>query len=176
MNTQNSQAEVKPFKVGETSASNVGGNPEPSTVEMSTEACVETGRKVCIKCGGDIPPGKYRNAIYCSARCRSAFIALRHAHKTGRIKYPNVGSGGAQLGTSNHMYKTGVGNYTKLGFETHGRICNRCGVRATLIHHKDHDRTNNAVDNLEPLCKRCHQEHHCVRDDKGKYTKGQSKP
>jgi hypothetical protein len=41
-----------------------------------------------------------------------------------------------------------------------------------LIHHKDHNRLNNQVDNLEPLCKRCHQEHHCVRDLEGKYTKG----
>lgn len=172
MKSQSSQAEVKPSKFGELSASKVGDNPEPSTAEKSAEACVETRRKVCIKCGGDIPPEKYSNAKYCSNRCRSAFISLRHAQRTGRIKNPNVGSGGAQQGQANHQYKTGIGMYTKLGFDTHGRICKRCGATATLIHHKDHNRLNNQVDNLEPLCKRCHQDHHCVRDLGGKYTKG----
>lgn len=47
--------------------------------------------------------------------------------------------------------------------------CERCGthiddsVRGTWAgHHKDHNRQNNTKDNLEVLCKRCHQiEHRC---------------
>ena len=47
--------------------------------------------------------------------------------------------------------------------------CERCGnkidvsVRGTWAgHHKDHNRLNNTKDNLEVLCKRCHQiEHEC---------------
>lgn len=172
--TAKSQAEVKPFKVGETVVSNVTGNPEPSTLEKSKEACVETGRRVCIKCGGDIPPEKYKNAKYCGARCRAAFISLRHAYKTGRIKTPGVGSGGNQQGENNHQYKTGIGTYSKKGFQTFGKVCNRCTAEAVLIHHKDHDRKNNKPENLEPLCKSCHQRHHETRDEKGRYTKGQS--
>lgn len=172
----NSQAEVKPFKVGETVVSNVNGNPEPSTPEMSGEACVETGRRVCIKCGGDIPSSKYKNTKYCNDRCRNAYISLRHAYKTGRIKAPGVGSGGSQKGESNPNYKTGIGIYSKLGFEVHGKVCNRCKEDAVLIHHKNHDRTNNKPENLEPLCKSCHQKHHETRDEKGRYTKGQSTP
>lgn len=169
-----SQAEVKLFKVGETVASKVAGNPEPSISEKSERACVETGRRVCIKCGGDIPSNKYSNAKYCSDRCRSAYISLQHAYKTGRIKKPGVGSGGNQVGENNHQYKTGVGTYSKKGFKVHGNTCNRCSEPAVLIHHMDHDRTNNLAENLEPLCKSCHQRHHEQRDEKGRYTKGQS--
>lgn len=170
--TKNSQAEIKPFKVGETVVSNVTGNPEPSTLELSKGACVETRRRVCIKCGGDIPLEKYKNAKYCSGRCSSAFRSLQHAYKTGRIKKPGVGSGGNQEQENNHRYKHGIGTYSKKGFEVHGNICKRCSNPAVLIHHKDHNRKNNNSDNLEPLCKSCHQKHHEQRDSKGRYTKG----
>lgn len=48
-------------------------------------------------------------------------------------------------------------------------LCERCKceidttVRGTWAgHHKDHDRAHNVKDNLEVLCKRCHQvEHEC---------------
>lgn len=48
--------------------------------------------------------------------------------------------------------------------------CARCGEwheknSEFLIHHKDHDRTNNTRHNLELVCKRCHQvEHECWKN------------
>lgn len=44
--------------------------------------------------------------------------------------------------------------------------CNRCDTELDkpnmLLHHIDHDRENNTLDNFEGLCKRCHQiEHEC---------------
>jgi hypothetical protein len=56
--------------------------------------------------------------------------------------------------------------------------CERCGnkiddsVRGTWAgHHKDHNRTHNTKDNLEVLCKRCHQiEHECWRAFQGVTT------
>lgn len=44
-----------------------------------------------------------------------------------------------------------------MAYNHYGRICQRCGLRAVLVHHKDGDRSNSSIDNLEPLCKRCHQ-------------------
>ena len=40
----------------------------------------------------------------------------------------------------------------------YGNRCARCGaVGVPLeVHHRDHDHTNNAPCNLEPLCKSCH--------------------
>lgn len=168
-----SQAEVKPFKFGEPSASNVGGNPEPSILNSLSKACVETRRKVCIKCGSEVPQSKYKNAKYCSTKCASAYNSYRYAVRKGRFLRPGVGSGGNQLGSDNHQYKTGIGNYSLKAFEHKGRICNRCSSEENLlVHHMDEDRTNNKLDNLEVLCKRCHQHHHCIRDLQGKYTKG----
>lgn len=42
--------------------------------------------------------------------------------------------------------------------------CNRCGysrfTEALMVHHKDCDRSNNSLSNLEILCPTCHWEHH----------------
>lgn len=55
-------------------------------------------------------------------------------------------------------------------------FCNRCGERnfawkvhavilcqntIMVIHHIDKDRNNNQPSNLEPLCAKCHKQHHC---------------
>ena len=47
-----------------------------------------------------------------------------------------------------------------------GWRCERCGNGPPLeVHHIDHDRTNDAVDNLECLCTGCHlAEHDRLRD------------
>lgn len=127
---------------------------------------------LCLKCGGQIPSTKYRNAKYCSAKCRAAYNALKHAYKTGRIKNPGVGSGGAQWGKDNHQYKTGIGTFRKKAIEAHGEFCNRCGSTQEIeVHHIDENRNNNKLSNLEVLCKQCHRNHHIVRDDLGRFTK-----
>jgi len=168
-----SQAEVKPFKFGEPASENAGGNPEPSRSDSSDQACVETRRRVCIKCGNEIPQTKYKNAIYCSIKCRERARSYAYYLRKGKFKKPGVGSGGNQWGTDNPNYKTGIGTFSKRAFEHYGRKCNRCGSEEKLlVHHQDEDRTNNELSNLEVLCKRCHQNHHCVRDALGKYTKG----
>ena len=39
--------------------------------------------------------------------------------------------------------------------------CNRCGATDQLvIHHMDHNHTNNVTENLEVLCSPCHTSHH----------------
>lgn len=169
---ENNKAEVKPFKVGEALTSNVDGNTEPSILENSSRACVETRRGVCIKCNNVIPDGKYRNAKFCSDKCRAAFNSHKSRVKYGLIKKPGVGSGGNQSGTDNHMYKTGIGTYNKIAFKNKPNFCNRCQTtEKLLVHHIDEDRSNNELDNLEILCKRCHQKHHETRDKRGRYAK-----
>jgi len=34
--------------------------------------------------------------------------------------------------------------------------CTLCSDKATLLHHKDKNKSNNAIDNLVPLCTSCH--------------------
>lgn len=50
--------------------------------------------------------------------------------------------------------------------------CEKCGsTKNLLVHHIDHNRSHNYKANLMVLCKRCHQEHHCVRDAKGRFAR-----
>lgn len=169
MNTH--QAEVKPAKFGETLTNNVEGNPEPS---LRIEEGVETRRRVCIHCEKDIPRRKRKNAIYCSNRCRDAFVSYRHKLKHNLINKPGVGSGGNQEGESNHQWKDGKTLFRKRAFSHYPHECNRCKrVNNLTVHHQDRNRLNNNLDNLEILCKRCHQALHCKRDlITGKYIKG----
>jgi predicted nucleic acid-binding Zn ribbon protein len=167
-----SKAEVKPFKLGEPLASDDVGNPEPSTLEISRKACVETRRKVCIRCLGDIPSD--RNSKYCSVKCRQRTADDKYRVKHGKTQLFGVGSGGNQRGEKNNQWtgKSGAGGCLR-AMRALPNICNRCSSTSNLVaHHVDHDRTNNDISNFEILCSRCHRKHHETRDSFGRYTKG----
>lgn len=169
-NTDNiAQAELKIRKLRELSARNGGDNPEPSP-EIWEGA--ETRHGLCMKCDGQIPSDKRSNAKFCSAECRNAYNAYQYCLRKNKFKKPGVGSGGNQLGENNHQYKTGIGTYSSKAIKYYGAVCNRCSTEQNiLVHHIDEDRTNNSLSNLEVLCKQCHQNHHCIRDEQGKFMK-----
>lgn len=83
-----------------------------------------------------------------------------------------VGSGNNQgRGESHATYKNGTGIYKKLGKQKAIELghCERCKTKLDLenpfkwcTHHKDHNRMNNKLENLEILCKSCHQKEHKV--------------
>ena len=58
--------------------------------------------------------------------------------------------------------------YRGKAFAKYGRVCNRCrrthkpdGTALYLVvHHRDENRRNSHIDNLEVLCRTCHQQHH----------------
>jgi 5-methylcytosine-specific restriction endonuclease McrA len=50
-----------------------------------------------------------------------------------------------------------------------GRVCNRCGIKSNLtIHHKNHNHNDCRIENLEILCRDCHNKHHRIKDSKQK--------
>lgn len=59
---------------------------------------------------------------------------------------------------------SGIYSYRDIAFTTYGKVCNRCNYSineaALVVHHKDHDRNNNNISNLEVLCANCHAIHH----------------
>ncbi len=58
---------------------------------------------------------------------------------------------------------TGITLYRKKAYEKYGYKCNRCGVvdkRVLLVHHRDRNRRNNKVENLEVMCYNCHAIEH----------------
>lgn len=61
-------------------------------------------------------------------------------------------------------YGSGVGEYRARALKAYGYVCNRCGYSennaALVVHHKDHNRSNDNINNLEVLCANCHAIHH----------------
>jgi 5-methylcytosine-specific restriction endonuclease McrA len=51
--------------------------------------------------------------------------------------------------------------YRRIAFDAHGKACQRCGsTRHINAHHKDENRAHNDPDNLEVLCRSCHNKAH----------------
>jgi 5-methylcytosine-specific restriction endonuclease McrA len=72
-------------------------------------------------------------------------------------------------GSKHWNYKSGSYTYETIRKEIKERYkkCSRCGVDLLeaghymwVIHHRDHNHFNNNENNLELLCKRCHQKEH----------------
>ena len=56
-----------------------------------------------------------------------------------------------------------MSSYRIKAIDAHGKVCSNCGSdEAIEVHHRDGDRTNNSIDNLLPLCRRCHRRLHSV--------------
>jgi hypothetical protein len=163
-------AENKTAKLGEPLTSKIAGNPEASPKVRKAR---ETRRRKCKRCKNDIPKTKYKSAIYCSKRCLSAYCAYKWRVSHGLIQKPGAGTGHNQgFGINHHSYRKGTGIFQRIAYAHHEKKCSSCGSKKFLcVHHIDHDPTNNVIENMIILCKRCHQEHHCKRDSKGRYTK-----
>lgn len=72
-------------------------------------------------------------------------------------------------------YGTGASSYRAAAIRSHGARCIRCGysrfIEVLQVHHKDRDRSNASIDNLEVLCPTCHEEDHFLNGD-GKWSTG----
>jgi len=70
------------------------------------------------------------------------------------------GEGPPIRGADHPAYVSGIGNYRAEAFARYGSACTQCGKRGTGrqidVHHRDGDRSNNAIDNLLVLCRGCH--------------------
>ncbi len=55
-------------------------------------------------------------------------------------------------------------SYRRIAFNEKAKMCERCGYdqheAAIIVHHKDSNRDNNNLDNLEILCANCHAIEH----------------
>jgi predicted DNA-binding protein YlxM (UPF0122 family) len=60
---------------------------------------------------------------------------------------------------SKAQWETGICGYRKFKKDK----CERCqSTKYLIVHHKDENRKNNIISNLETLCRSCHQAHHGV--------------
>lgn len=101
----------------------------------------------CVVCGTLIQA--HANKKTCSRRCANT-------HRAG-ILY-RVGSPRDKV-KDQRAIKLSV-------FTSKGEECQRCGYgkkEILNVHHKDRDRKNNDLDNLELLCPNCHAEEHYLK-------------
>jgi len=132
--------------------------------------------KLCA-CGVEFTP-KGPASLRCSTCAKSS---AQDAREKAYFKYAKKRGINYGAGTGNHnshhkgkdskCYSSGTGEYVRARVEMLAELkcCERCnkdlqtvGSFERVIHHRDHNRSNNERINLELLCKRCHQiEHEC---------------
>lgn len=98
----------------------------------------------CVVCGKPILGGQ--NKKTCSRKCSNI-------NRAG-IKY--------KIGSPNDNVKSYQALKIRL-LHSNGKRCGRCGYdkyEILQIHHKDRNRSNNKLSNLELICPNCHYEEH----------------
>ena len=65
----------------------------------------------------------------------------------------------------NPRWKGGKRAYKNIALKYYGKKCMTCGKvdereKYIHVHHKDHNRNNNCIENLEVLCAKCHSAEH----------------
>jgi predicted nucleic acid-binding Zn ribbon protein len=103
----------------------------------------------CVVCGKPILA--HFNKKTCSRECANK-------NRAG-IKYKQIG---APLRSKVKAYIV----LKKRLSRRRGIICERCGYNKfeiLQVHHKDHNRENNGLDNLELICPNCHYEEHYLQ-------------
>ncbi len=104
----------------------------------------------CLICKSPILAGL--NKKTCSRQCANI-------HRTG-IKY--------KLNQPKDKVKSQRALKMRL-ISKRGKFCERCGyskIEILEVHHKDRDRKNNELDNLELICPNCHSEEHFLKNRK----------
>jgi hypothetical protein len=104
------------------------------------------------------PLSKLKNSkskiYFCSRHCKDE--AQKIKNKFTDIHPSHYGTGSCKE------------TYRRIALENLPHKCNRCGYNKLLgvlaVHHKDRDKSNNLVSNLEILCHNCHAEEHILND------------
>lgn len=126
------------------------------------KATVKTPNCKCAFCAKDIykTNSQKKNSksglFFCNRKCKE------EAQKLGGIKaiQPN------HYGTRTIILSS---DYRPIALASFLHQCRSCGydrhVEILQVHHKDRDRSNNDISNLELLCPTCHDEEHFLAKD-----------
>ena len=98
---------------------------------------------------------------FCNHKCYSEYQKL-HPTNTGRTWWKKGRF--VPKGEENPTFKNGRTIYRRMIFEvSENIICSVCGEEnfsKLVVHHKDKDRTNNKLSNLQIMCTKCHTTYH----------------
>jgi len=104
----------------------------------------------CATCGTDVTATRSRlrrsvsGKIFCSKSCS---VVDKNKNRTGLL-HPN--------------YNNGKASYRSNAFKFYGESCTVCGYNNKIVlevHHKDGNRNNNDISNLDVLCPTHHKEY-----------------
>ena len=134
--------------------------------------------KNCITCGVEFTPTgqNHKRCFECSKQAK--LKGMNDWYYKHKIPGPGSGAKFAEDGGKYLHGRCVFRRWAKEKLKQLDYCCERCGntidvsVRGTWAgHHKDHNCTNNIRENLEVLCKRCHQiEHECWQAFQGVTT------
>ena|ERR1035437_7027174 len=114
-------------------------------IEFKKQACRVRGGKSGLR--------------FCSRKCKDSAQSL---------------VGGMEEIQPSH-FGTGHGGYREKAFSVYPKQCARCGYKEVesilQVHHKDRNRLNRDIGNLEVLCPNCHETEHYLSHD-GRWASG----
>jgi hypothetical protein len=139
--------------------------------------------KSCANCQETYTPTG-PNSRFCSRTCKSkdSWQKERKRREDSGITMQSQGGNYGRTGKDHWAYRNGIGVFKKQlspQIRLEVKFCERCALDLSnakngfwVVHHRDHNRSNNERDNLELLCKRCHQRHHRCGDNLPKPSPG----
>lgn len=121
---------------------------------------------ICTQCQNEFQTeSKRKDKRLCDAclhknKIKQVMVARKKRIPTTEI---GVGSGNSSVNKNRTLTKN---TYRKMRKDK----CELCGNNINLcVHHVDGNRNNNDTNNLLTVCKKCHQQHHVIRDELGRF-------
>jgi hypothetical protein len=104
-----------------------------------------------------------RSTYVCaSPQCFNEIFRTPREYAQGRVFCSKSCANKQRVGNRHPLYKNGIGGYRERALQFYGSECTLCGYnieQVLQVHHRDGDRSNNAIDNLDVLCPTHHQEY-----------------
>ena len=121
---------------------------------------------ICIQCQNEFQTeSKRKDKRLCNACLRKNKIKQVMVARKKRIPTTEIGVGSGNSSVNKNRTLT-KNTYRKMRKDK----CELCGSDINLcVHHIDGNRNNNDTNNLLTVCKKCHQQHHVIRDELGRF-------
>lgn len=145
-------------------------NPSGSTKKRIKEALDAAGLSTEHLKTTARPKYAYERICKTCPVCKKEFETLKEHSREKMVCSRGCANSYFRSGVNNPNYKNGSGtNYRFRAFLHKEKKCEKCGwseyPEILEVHHRDRDRSNNDLENLEVLCPTCHEIEHFLNKD-----------